>query len=360
MNTFMNNLQLATNFKRTENGALAHSTSNSAVYDLFALGAAYRNRTDADCQFLFKKAYEENADLAMKCLFWIRDCRGGAGERRFFRTCFNWLAKNHPESASRNLEYLSEFGRYDDLYCVVGTSLEKPALEILANALACDAEILGKEKKTIAKVGNVSLAAKWAKSVNTSSKESRRLAHLTRKYLNLSEKEYRKLLSVLRERIKVLERLMSANRWEEIEFNKIPSKAGLVYRKAFARNNIIAETYKNFALAKDTKVNADTLYPYEIVRKALNNTGYYWGTNNLNEVDRAMVNKYWENQKDYLNGADCKIICVCDTSGSMTYNRVSTTRPIDVAISLSMYCAERLNGAFKNKYISFIISKCDL
>lgn len=77
MNTFMNNLQTATNYHSTENGAVAHSRVNSAVYQMFALGGAYRNRSDEDCILLFKNAFEENETMALKCLFYLRDCRGG-------------------------------------------------------------------------------------------------------------------------------------------------------------------------------------------------------------------------------------------------------------------------------------------
>lgn len=140
MNTFMNQLTNDFNYKRTENGALAHRTTNSAVYDMFAFGAAYRKRSDEDVILLFKNAFEENAELALKCLFYIRDCRGGQGERRFFRVCMKWLAENYPEVAKRNLEYIPIYGRWDDLYLFVDTPLEKDAFNLIKKQLILDME----------------------------------------------------------------------------------------------------------------------------------------------------------------------------------------------------------------------------
>lgn len=121
MTSFMDSIKRATNFTYTENGAVAHKSTLKKVYDMFALGGAYRQRTDEDCILLFKNALEEDEVLAIKCLFYLRDVRGGQGERRFFRVCFNWLAKNHQDIARRNLMHIAEYGRYDDLYCVVDT-----------------------------------------------------------------------------------------------------------------------------------------------------------------------------------------------------------------------------------------------
>ena len=191
-------------------------------------------------------------------------------------------------------------------------------------------------------MNGISLCAKWLKSENASSKETKRLAKKTREALSLTSKQYRQMLSKLRKRINVLERLMSANEWDKIDFSKIPSKAGLIYRNAFARRDILAKKYEAFAKDKTTKVNAKALYPYEIVEKATKIPHKL-----LDDVDRLMVNKYWDSLPDYLNGADCSMMCVVDTSGSMWGT------PINVAISLGMYCAERLNGPFKNNYISF-------
>ena len=342
MNTFMNGLTNATNYCRTENGALAHKSTRSMVYDMFALGGAYRKRSDEDCILLFKNALEENESLAMKCLFYLADCRGGQGERRFFRVCFKWLANNYPEVVLRNLENVPEYRRWDDiLYALVGTRLEQTALDFIKTQLVLDLE-----SKT------PSLLAKWLPSENASSKSTKRMGNIVRTHLGVTHKQYRKILSVLRERINIVERLMSANEWDKIEFDKIPSKAGLVYKNAFARRDLIAKKYEAFVKSEKTTVNAKTLYPYEVVAQAVG-TNCRWGYNfaQLSDVDRAAIEKYWNNLPDYLNGADCKMMCVVDTSGSMTGSEASA--PLNVAISLGMYCAERIGGPFKNHYISF-------
>ena len=343
MNSFMENLSDATNFTRTTNGALAHKSTRSMVYDMFALGGAYRQRSWGDCINLFKNALEENEELALKCLFYLRDCRGGQGERRFFRECFRWLCINHPSVARRNLENVSEYGRWDDLiYTTNGTLVHDDALDIVKHQLTLDVQC-----KT------PSLLAKWLPSENASSFTTKTVANDVRIHLGMTHREYRKTLSVLRKRINIVERLMSANEWDKIEFDKIPSKAGLIYKNAFARRDIIAKRYEAFAKSAETKVNAKTLFPYDVVAKAVEGTRG-WGYNfpELSEVDRAMIEKYWNNLPDYLNGNPCKIMCVVDTSGSMTGRREADA-PINVAISLGMYCAERIGGPFKNHYISF-------
>ena len=210
-----------------------------------------------------------------------------------------------------------------------------------------------------------SLLAKWLKSENTSSHESRQLATLTRKKFNLTSREYRKALSSLRERIRVLERLMSAGRWDEIEFSMIPSRAGMIYRNAFARHDIERQkigkiTYEDFMKDTKTKVNAKALYPYECVAAATNvmRKSLGWCSDfgsdfepALDDVNRLAVNKYWENLTDYFKGATFNGIAVVDTSGSMRGSEASA--PINVAISLGLYCAEHNKGPFAGHYISF-------
>jgi hypothetical protein len=352
MNKFMNALKEDSLFTTTENGAITRTSTMNGLLDLFSLGASYRTRSEIDCINLFKKAFEENETYAMKCLFYIADIRGGQGERRFFRVITKWLANEHTEIMSRNLKYIPEYRRWDDLYVFVGTPLEGEAFDLMYRQLSLDVQC-----KT------PSLLAKWLKSENTSSKDSRNLANITRRHFKMTHKEYRKTLSILRERIRLLERLMSAQRWDEIEFDKIPSRAGIIYRNAFARHDIermkserIVQSYEDFAKDKTTKVNAKALYPYEVVAKAYNLTrgmGYYNRYSNipLDNTERLMINKYWDNLEDYFKNASLNALCVVDTSGSMWGTNESA--PINVAISLGLYCAEKAKGPFAGHYISF-------
>jgi hypothetical protein len=352
MNNLLNAMKKENNFTYTENGAVTRRSSNDFLLDLFGMGASYRTRSEEDCILLFKKAFDEDPIYAMKCLFYIGDIRGGQGERRFFRVVSKWLANNHTDAMRRNLKYIPEYRRWDDLYVFVGTKLEREAFQMMEDQIKLDITC-----KT------PSLLAKWLKSENTSSEESRMLANKTRAAFGLNHRQYRKMLSVLRARINVVERLMSAGRWDEIEFDKIPSKAGFIYRNAFACHDIErmksekpVRTYEDFMKDEKTTVNAKDLYPYEVVAKAykLTHGSGYWGRASYEIADsteRNAINKYWDNLKDYFNGCSLDALCMIDTSGSMWGYEASA--PINVAISLGLYAAERARGPFAGHYISF-------
>lgn len=258
------------------------------------------------------------------------------GERRFFRVVMRDLAKYDTQAVLRNLTHIPEFGRWDDLYVFVDTPVESAAFELMKNQLALDVSC-----KT------PSLLAKWLKSENTSSQKSRELANKTRIAFGMNHKQYRKTLSILRARINVLERLMSENRWDEVEFDKIPSRAGMIYKNAFARHDIermkkdpTIQSYADFAKDTTTKVNADVLNPVDIANRI-------FGGQVRTDTDRAIIDKYWSCLKDYYNGREENGIAICDVSGSM-YGQ-----PLNAAVSMSAYIAERGKGPFKDHFITF-------
>ena len=336
-NNFLNGLSNATNFTYTENGAITHKTTKSDLLDMFAMGAAMRNRSDSDVILMFRKAYTENPVYALKCLFYIRDVRGGQGERRFFRVIMKDLASWDTAAARRNLRYVPEFGRWDDLYVFVGTPLENDAFNFMKEQLALDVEC-----KT------PSLLAKWLKSENTSSAESRKLANITRQHFGMNHKQYRKTLSVLRNRINIVERLMSENRWDEIEFDKIPSKAGMIYKNAFARHDIerqqaAVQSYADFAKDTTKKVNASVLNPVDIAEQIFK----YGNWSKPSETDRLMWDKYWSCLKDYYHGREERGLAIVDVSGSMS------GQPMAAAVSMGAYIAERGKGPFADHFVTF-------
>lgn len=330
-------LKNETNFTRTENGAFTHKTSNSHVLDLFAQIGALRSRTESEIVSLFEKAFYEDALLTMKILFYARGIRNcGIGERNTFRVIVKHLANSQTDIMRKNIELIPLFGRWDDVYALFGTKLEKDAIALFKAQLQEDVES-----------ENPSLLAKWLKSENASSKESIELARKTMKGLGMTPRAYRVMLSRLRAKIGIVETKITQGNYEAIDYSKIPSKAGLVYRSAFYKHD--EERYEAFleGITKgEVKVNAKTLFPYEILEKILGSNGTQ-DRMYLSEQDKSLYNAMWKSLPDYIGDNAENCIAVVDTSGSMC------GRPMHVAISLGVYLAERNKGAFKNHYITF-------
>lgn len=134
----LNHLKNEANIACTENGAVTNASTMSDCLNLFAVIGALRAADDQKIIRRFVRAYAEDADIAMKILFFGRDVRGGLGERRVFRVIINWLAENKAESLRKNIALIPEFGRYDDLVSLIGTACEKDALRTIRKQLEAD------------------------------------------------------------------------------------------------------------------------------------------------------------------------------------------------------------------------------
>jgi hypothetical protein len=322
-------------FTLTENGALTYTTSGTAVLDLFSLGGAIRNRTESDVVEIFKKAYMENKLLALRTIFYLRDVRGGQGERRAFRLAWNWLADNDKKVALKNAKLVPQFGRWDDLLeASVGTQIEDEVFSIAAKQLTADSLEKDDSKLT--------LCAKWAPSINTSSAKTRSLAKKLSKYMELSEKDYRKMLSKLRSRINIVEKLMTKNKWSKIEYSHVPSRASSIYKNAFKKHDESRYVdWQNKLEKGEAKVNSTTLYPYDIVRDLRRNPS------------NKTLEAQWKALPNYLAENPSNCLVVADVSGSMTGGGNGNVTPIDVCISLAIYIAERNSGIFKDYFLTF-------
>lgn len=334
----LNHLKNEANIAYTENGAVTNASTMSDCLDLFATIGAIRAAENQEIIKRFIRAYTENADIAMKILFFGRDVRGGLGERRVFRVILNWLAENRPDSLRKNIELIPEYGRFDDLVSLIGTACEKDALRTIRKQLEAD----------LASDAEVSLLAKWLPSVNASNRETIYKAKRVARYLGMSDAAYRKTLVELRKKIRIIENNLREKDYT-FDYSKQPSKAMFKYRKAFLRND--GERYNAFLGAVtggEKQLHADTLAPYEIVRSALN--ANRWGFNtHLSAGEKAALNASWESLPNFCDVRNA--LAVVDTSGSMYC--YDNALPAAVAMSLGLYFGERNTGIFHDHFIEF-------
>lgn len=338
-------LKQETNIAFTENGAVTNETSGSDCLDLFAAIGALRRESDDEIMTRFVCAYTENADLAMKLLFFARDIRGGLGERRVFRTILIWLAKNKPASVKKNMNYIAEYGRYDDLLALFHTPCEKEMLSLLRMQFEKDLEAAKKEDA-------VSLLAKWLPSVNASNLQTIRNAKKIARAFGMTDAAYRKAVTALRARIHIIENNLRKKNYS-FDYEKQPSRALFKYRRAFLRND--GERYGEF-LAKvstgEAKLHADHVSPYELVEPYLT-ANRFWNQESfmrdLSPKEESALNATWNSLPDF--GGDEDAIAIIDTSGSMYCDYKPL--PAAVALSLGLYFAERNKGIFKNHFIEF-------
>ncbi|MDR1132132.1 MAG: DUF2828 family protein [Oscillospiraceae bacterium] len=318
----------------TENGAVTYATTYSDCLDLFATIGALRRESDNELICRFTRAYAENPDCAMKTLFFARDVRGGLGERRVFRTILRWLAENKADSVIKNISFVAEFGRFDDLLTLLGTPCEKSALGYIKTQLENDLAALEDN-------GAVSLLAKWLPSVNTTSAETVKNAKLIARRLGMTDAAYRKMLSRLRGHIRIIENNLRERDYS-FDYAKQPSKAMYKYRKAFLRND--GERYRAFmekVSSGEVKLHIGTLTPYEIIAPFFKET--------VPEDQRRSIDVTWNAQEDFTDGENALV--VVDGSGSMYCG--GDPLPAAVALSLGVYFAERSTGAFRNHFITF-------
>ena len=324
-NEFFSGLFSDANKTTTENGAAAYKSTCDGVLDFFYHAPAKRGQTD-EINALFFKALSENAKLATKALFYIRDIRGGQGERETFRLGLRMLRKERPSIFKAVLPFVAEYGRWDDIIEFVDDS---DVVELVEKQLEQDGLSMINQK-------SMSLLAKWMPSINTSSRKTVALARKWAKAMEISEKTYRQLLSNYRECIGVLEVALSNNEWKEINYSAVPSKANMLYKNAFKKHDL--ERYEAFiaaAVKGEAKINSGTLYPYDIIHN--------YQTMDL--VDNSLE-ALWNQLPNYAS-SDKNAIVVADVSGSM-YGK-----PLEVCLSLAIYIAERNQGAFKDKFITF-------
>ena len=335
MSNFANGMRNITNQTYSENGGIVYkSTGGGALLDLFATIGGMRHQPINEVIVKWRNAYKENPVLAANLILYTRDIRnGGIGERAIARALLRELAIIEPEKIKRNLNTIISCGRWDDLFILLDI------VEIKSNIISLIAEQLTVDMKSMKENKPVSLLAKWAPSINTSSRETRRIANLICNELGLTPKTYRKTLASLRKYMSVIERQMSDREWSKINFEAVPSLAMSRYNKAYRKHTPIEfQTYLEGLQSGTVKINAATLNPTDICKK-------YFNHRKLEETDIAQ----WNSLPNYVSGEN-EVLCLSDVSGSMTWPNYE---PMAASIGLATYFAQRNKGAYHGLYMTF-------
>lgn len=350
--SFMESLREESIKTATENGAIGFSTTGKALVDLNFKIPSYRSDKD-----LLKKdiasVLDEKDPYILKYLFYLRDIRGGLGERDAFRFGLSQVLTSHEfvkdhenksEIVESILKLIPEYGRWDDLLVFLGTGYKDIALDVIKNQLVADEKNMSENK-------SISLLAKWMPSDNATSKTSRTYAKIIARYLGISTKEYRKRLVALRRYLDVVEVKTCSNRWSEIDYNKVSSNANLRYNTAFLKHDCERRTAYLAALERgdtNVKMHSATNFPHDIVARY--SIGKYY-SGDLKEYD-ATLEQAWKNLPD-MPGLDNTLV-VRDGSGSMLCNiGHSSVTAMNVADAITLYCAARCKSEFKDRFITF-------
>ena len=310
---------------RTENGMKARKSTANAVVDLFYNAGASRGK---DIKPAFAAALVENRELALRVAAWLRDVRGGAGERQLFRDILVYLEKNDPEAAKALLAKVPEIGRWDDLFVFNTKEMKSVAYTMLGDAL--------REKN--------GLAAKWTPRQG-------KIAAEVREFFGMSPKFYRKSLV---EMTKVVETNMCAKDWDSINFSHVPSVAASRYKKAFNRNTPTYAAYVASLVKGDNpevKVNASAVYPYDVLKGRIGLYGVHFDKTELD-----LIEAQWNALPNYVG--DENILPLVDVSGSMScpaggHGSKSKLSCMEVAVSLGLYLADKNKGKFKDTFLTF-------
>ena len=300
----------------TENGMATNTTSLNYCVDLFFRGGAMRNAPEEDIVRLVAKSFAEDPERTLKILFWARDIRGGAGERRFFRVAFKSLATLLPSVMETYLHLIPKYGRWDDLIHLEGTSLEKQVLTVISKALD-DTD---------------SLCAKWMPRKGS-------FANKLRKFRKQTPKEYRKMLVHL---TKVIETRMCKGEWNQICYSHVPSLAMSRYGNAFNKKD--HERFQEYIKSlqkkdENVKVNVGAIYPYDVIK------GIKRGS--------TVAQEQWDALPNYMENNNERVLPLVDVSGSMGTSCGGNLTCMDVALSLGLYISERNVGAFHNHFLTF-------
>jgi hypothetical protein len=329
---------------KTENGASSFSSSNDDRLDLFY--KTVRGMSSESLIEYLEKSWDISPRDTLRTMFYVRDCRGGKGEKKIFLDFMKWLWNKDRKLFEKNLPCVPYYGCFKDLRKLLDSINPReswvPSVipiengnEFQQSIVSFWSDVLGKDVESLNRNEEITLAAKWVPIQSGLFTREMRLTH----------KMFRRMVRLLREKLDIVECKMSASEWDKINFERVCSLSHKKYNQAFLRN--CSDNYNQYLemVKKGEKnMNVGQLYPSDIARSYLQK----------DSCSNETLNLAWEQlliktrQKLCSSTTKRKFICVVDTSHSMT------GRPMEVAVSLGLFLSELYpESKFYRKFITF-------
>jgi hypothetical protein len=191
-------------------------------------------------------------------------------------------------------------------------------------------------------------------------------------YLRHAREKYRQDVAKLRAHLEVVERNLSAQTFDKIKYEKVPSVAMNKYFPLFAQKDTVRfEGYLDRVLQGKSNISGAVLLPSTLVHLVRSGGGREGvrrrprdSKHNVNQMmwarEQALHDKVIDGQWNSLvqrikdSGTLENCIAVCDVSGSMSHPVFpDKTCPMDSAIGLSMLIAEATKPPFGGVFITF-------
>ena len=373
----------------TEEGFSVNSSS-------FALITSFHSTIHRDSpeNIIIKKINEilqkakENEDVELikslfKIIFNKRWCRGGEGNKNVFYISLLYLIQYFEQIIYDLFPLFEKYGYIKDALNILNFSektdyykiIYNKVVELYSNNLNKDLENLkdyeSSDKKEHLKI---SFTAKWAPR---ESKKTRRLiGDIGRKlYPNSSDSKkihelYRKDIVKLNKYLNVVEILMSANQWAEIEFKNVCSQAINRNKSAFMnlkrndKNELVQRSTnedrikcaENFLKQiSENKIKGSQVDPAIMISELFNKRSIEENKKLASAQFESYIDsiiKMIQTRKDELKSCNQDIgrwVAVADVSGSMT----GTPMMISIAMALIISHPKIANSNFANRFITF-------
>lgn len=334
-----------------------------------------------------KKMLEDLMVLA----FQNRMPRGGKGERDVFRNLYLAFINNVQlkHLALYLLDLVPEYGYWRDLFKLIPEHISSPlganiikdivkkqflkdehALYTYSTALANKLLGIDIPKPTI------SLLAKWLpREGHALATEMACLLVPGTMLYATRMKTYRKKISALNKYLDTVEIKMCAKTWSAIEPSVVPGRASKKYVKAFLNESLSRKgglrhpadpdrmdcrqhfiDYNAKTASGELKAKGeDTVFPHEIIKKAMVLGANSGESASYDEPERNQVRGVWRAMVEAAKagGGLGRSLAMCDFSGSMASSGVNKDLPYWVSMAMGLLISEVTTDEFKDMFLTF-------